>query len=73
MAVGRGLPPDGSPGYATDWKTGQTTSEPVFREGKWWERRHYEHHQMAIRDRQRLKDNREFRTWLSGQPTDPGL
>ena len=74
MAITRPLPEDGSPAYATHWKTGQTTNQPVFREGQWWDRFAYERYRRTqARDRQRRRDNLTFRHFLSGQPTDPGL
>lgn len=74
---GRRLPADVSfPAVATDWRSGQSYSEPdvIFAEGKWWNRWHYNRwRKNLIREQERVRRNKAIRQYLRSQPADPGL
>lgn len=69
------LPKDfGEESIASDWLTGETSSDVTYREGKWWTTYHYDHWRRdRIADRRRLDRNRGLRTFLRTQTASTGL
>ena len=70
----RSLPPDDWPVYATDSYTGDTTANPVFRYGQWWDGFMYAHHRRDLaRDQERVRRNRLIRSFVEGQSASADL
>lgn len=72
MARNRPLPNDPSfPAYASDWQTGEASTDVVFREGKWWNRYRWNHVGIGrdrVNDLRRFRKNRAIGKFLSTQP-----
>lgn len=72
MAINRPMPHDPNyPAYATDWKTGEASTDVVFRQGKWWNKYRWEHVGIGKdmqADLMRARRNRAVSRFLSNQP-----
>ena len=64
----------GFPPIASDWLTGESSPNVVYREGKWWTKYHYDHWKKdREKDKRRLDRNRAIRTYLRTQAADSSL
>ena len=72
MASPGRLPSDALfPPIASDWLTGESSPNVIYRDGKWWTSYHWEHWRKDREaDRRRLDRNRAVKTFLRGQPND---
>ena len=77
MAINRPLAPDPNyPAYASDWQTGESSTDVVFRDGKWWNAYRWNHVGIGrdrVSDLMKFRRNRAISTYLSLQSADPGL
>lgn len=70
MAINRKMPEDPKyPAYASDFMTGETSTDVTFQQGKWWTTTHWINWRRdLVRDIRLLMLARGVRNYLSRQP-----
>lgn len=64
------------PTHVPDWRTTEEIegNDAVFREGKWWWHFNWwARRKNLFRERERIRKNKDIRSFFSSQTTDPGL